>query len=56
MTPQWPEAEVKCSFCGKSESDAERLFAGPRAYICDECVRLLYDVLTEDPKRPPHTA
>ena len=29
-----------CSFCGKSQHDVRKLVAGPRVFICDECVKL----------------
>ena len=29
---------LRCSFCGKSEDDVQKLVAGPQVYICDECV------------------
>ncbi len=28
----------RCSFCGKSERQVEKLVAGPRVYICDVCI------------------
>ena len=39
---------VRCSFCGKPQSLAERLIAGNSAYICDECVRMCMDIVAED--------
>ncbi|MEO1422124.1 MAG: ClpX C4-type zinc finger protein [Pseudomonadota bacterium] len=27
-----------CSFCGKDQTQVERLISGPSVYICDECV------------------
>lgn len=30
--------EIRCSFCGKSEHQVERLIEGPGVYICDECI------------------
>lgn len=30
----------KCSFCGKSQNEVERLIAGPGVHICDQCVEL----------------
>ena len=27
-----------CSFCGKSEHEVSKLAAGPKVFICDECV------------------
>jgi hypothetical protein len=35
----------QCSFCGKHQSEVERLIAGPSVFICDGCVRLCADVL-----------
>lgn len=29
---------LRCSFCGKKEAEVSKLVAGPRVYICDECV------------------
>lgn len=40
--------EVKCSFCGKSQDQVERLMAGPDAFICNECVRLCSEILEEE--------
>ena len=39
---------VRCSFCGKPQTDAKRLIAGPGAYICDECVRLCIDIINDE--------
>ncbi|HEX6776862.1 MAG TPA: ClpX C4-type zinc finger protein, partial [Ktedonobacterales bacterium] len=31
----------RCSFCGKSQDQVQRLIAGPGGvYICDECIDL----------------
>ncbi len=40
---------LHCSFCGKTESQVERLIAGPGVYICNECVILCDEMLAEDP-------
>jgi ATP-dependent Clp protease ATP-binding subunit ClpX len=39
---------VYCSFCGKSQDQVERLIAGPSAYICNECVRVCLDILSDE--------
>ena len=31
--------EVRCSFCGKRESEVETIVSGPGVYICDECIK-----------------
>ena len=41
---------VSCSFCGKSESQVTRLIAGPGVFICNECVALCDEILSEDLK------
>ena len=40
-----------CSFCGKSQSQAKKLIAGPAVYICDECVALCNDIIAEDTEK-----
>lgn len=30
---------IRCSFCGKKESEVETLVSGPGVYICDECIK-----------------
>jgi len=37
-----------CSFCGKSQADVKKLIAGPAVYICNECVALCNDIITEE--------
>ena len=33
------EGKIRCSFCGKTQEQVNRLIAGPNgAYICDECI------------------
>ena len=39
---------VKCSFCGKSQKQVKKLIAGPGVYICDECIDLCNDIITEE--------
>ena len=50
--PYEPRKLHRCSFCGKSQADVERLIAGPNAYICNECVELCSDVLSEGNFQP----
>lgn len=47
-------SESECSFCGKKQPEV-RLAAGPSAFICEECVRLLGDVFAEDRGSGPET-
>jgi len=39
---------VRCSFCGKTEHEVARLFAGPSVYICNECINLCDSLLADD--------
>jgi ATP-dependent protease Clp ATPase subunit len=36
-----------CSFCGKSQHKVRSLIAGPKVFICNECVALCNDILRE---------
>lgn len=44
------EAEhvLRCSFCGKTQSQARKLIAGPTCHICDECVKLCQEILADE--------
>ena len=44
------EAAVYCSFCGKSQHEVRKLVAGPKVFICDECIQLCTEVISD---RPP---
>ncbi len=40
--------EMRCSFCGKSRNQVNKLIQGAGGiYICDECVRACNDIITE---------
>jgi ATP-dependent Clp protease ATP-binding subunit ClpX len=39
---------MRCSFCGKSRDEVEKLVAGPGAFICDDCVGLCVEILREE--------
>lgn len=43
------EKTVRCSFCGKTQDEVDRLIAGPGVYICDECVELCVDIIDGAP-------
>ena len=39
----------KCSFCGKTDDQVNRLVAGPNGvYICDGCIKLCTEILDND--------
>jgi ATP-dependent Clp protease ATP-binding subunit ClpX len=48
---------LRCSFCGKSQEEVKKLIAGPSVFICDECVELCREIITEEAYEPvpsPH--
>ena len=45
-----------CSFCGKSQHEVRKLIAGPSVFICDECVDLCNDIITEEMQEKAATA
>ena len=40
-----------CSFCGKSPHEVDKLVAGPKTFICNECTDLFYGIVHKD--EPP---
>jgi ATP-dependent Clp protease ATP-binding subunit ClpX len=46
--PEKSEAGLRCSFCGKSREEVQKLIAGPTVYICNECIDLCNDIIAED--------
>src|SRR5690349_23575646 len=50
---------LRCSFCGKSQNEVKKLIAGPTAYICNECIDICNEIITDDQQaesvatRPP---
>ncbi|MEW6753175.1 MAG: ATP-dependent Clp protease ATP-binding subunit ClpX [Candidatus Latescibacterota bacterium] len=45
------KSEPRCSFCGRSASQVEKIITGPSVHICNECVKLCNDVLAEEKKQ-----
>ncbi|OEJ43498.1 ATP-dependent protease ATP-binding subunit ClpX [Streptomyces agglomeratus] len=44
---------LKCTFCGKSQKQVQKLIAGPGGIcICDECVGLCNELVAEEPDGP----
>ena len=44
---------MSCSFCGKSQEQVRKLIAGPRVYICDECIELCNEIIAEELEKGP---
>jgi len=36
---------IRCSFCGKTQDQVERIIAGHGSFICDECIRLCMSII-----------
>ncbi len=47
------ERLLGCSFCGKSQDQVRKLIAGPRVYICDECIELCNEIIAEEFEKGP---
>ncbi len=43
---------LRCSFCNKNQRDVKKLIAGPTVYICDECVDICLDIISEEKEAP----
>lgn len=39
---------LHCSFCGKNQNEVKKLIAGPKVFICDECITLCDDLITKE--------
>ena len=48
QTKNGGKGDLYCSFCGNSQEKVKRLVAGPGVYICNECIALCNDILSED--------
>jgi len=48
MTDTTENINLSCSFCGKTQREVKKLIAGPSVYICDECVHLCGEIITEE--------
>ena len=39
---------LHCSFCRKNHTEVSKLVAGPRVYICDQCVAIANRLMADD--------
>ncbi|KMQ51272.1 ATP-dependent Clp protease ATP-binding subunit ClpX [Chitinispirillum alkaliphilum] len=46
-------AGIKCSFCGKGPDEVGKLITGPSVHICNECVDMCNEILTEEKAAVP---
>ena len=42
------ENVLRCSFCGKSQNEVKKLVAGRGVYICDECIDVCINIVSEE--------
>ena len=42
------EKNIRCSFCGKSQEEVDRIIAGPGVYICSDCVKVCSNIVEDD--------
>lgn len=40
-------AELFCSWCGKSQHAAKKIVAGPGICVCDECIKLMGEIVSD---------
>jgi len=43
--------ELRCSFCGKSQKEVKKLISGPGVFICDECVEICHDLISQEDEK-----
>ena len=49
MVKKQADSEIlRCSFCNKDQNDVRKLIAGPTVFICDECVEVCNDIISDD--------
>jgi len=42
------DKELHCSFCGKGQNEVKKLVAGRGVYICDECIDVCINIVSEE--------
>jgi ATP-dependent protease Clp ATPase subunit len=43
-----PPEELRCSFCSKRQDEVRKLIAGPKVFICDECVEVCAQTIADN--------
>lgn len=41
-------SDIHCSFCAKSQRETAYLVAGPMVFICDECVLVCGEIISDE--------
>jgi len=47
---------LRCSFCGKSQNEVKKLIAGPTVYICNECIDICIEIISDDAQQEASAA
>ncbi|MGA3217348.1 MAG: ClpX C4-type zinc finger protein [Acidimicrobiales bacterium] len=47
---------LRCSFCAKSQFEVVKLVAGPGVFICNECIELCDQIITQEVARRDDSA
>ena len=42
------QKNVRCSFCGKSQDEVDRIIAGPGVFICSDCIKVCSSIVEDD--------
>lgn len=52
MSKRQPDSHtISCSFCGRTQDEVYKIIAGPDVFICDECVDLCQEIISEEKNR-----
>ncbi len=51
MSKKPPIDSLSCHFCNKKQKEVKKLIAGPGVYICDECIELCNQIISEERER-----
>ena len=47
VTPNATAEDLRCSFCGKANSEVDKVVAGPGVQICNQCVELAATIIEQ---------
>ena len=53
--PKDDRNQIRCSFCGKTQEQVDRIIAGPNVYICNECIEACADIIFDDEEEAENT-
>jgi len=45
---RFTDEELSCSFCGSKQSEVQKIIAGPGVFICDNCTRSCFEIISAD--------